>query len=126
MVPATAGAYLLLLRLDRRADIILKGRALTAAPGLYVYAGSANGPGGLKARIARHLKPDKTIRWHADRLSVAASRRLAIAVPGEAECRLLRDLLACGRFEVPFAGFGSSDCRVCPAHLLRLRATVAG
>jgi hypothetical protein len=23
---------------------------------------------------------------------------------------------------VPLAGFGSSDCRVCPAHLLRLDA----
>jgi len=36
--------------------------------GWYAYVGSAYGPGGLAARISRHLRPSKPSHWHLDYL----------------------------------------------------------
>ena len=35
-------------------------------PGFYIYVGSAFGPGGIRARVGRHSRSDKTSRWHID------------------------------------------------------------
>jgi Uri superfamily endonuclease len=72
----------------------------------------------LRARIGRHLRRDKPQRWHVDRLT-AAGRVVGVrAVPGGRECDLVRDLLLVPGVSVPVSGFGSSDCRTCPAHLV--------
>ncbi len=116
---AAPGAYLILLRLDTPLplDIATLGPA-TLTPGCYVYAGSARGPGGLRARVARHLRRDKLRHWHIDHLSEAASEMRAFAVPGGRECALIDALLATKRYTAPVPGFGSSDCRTCTSHLL--------
>jgi Uri superfamily endonuclease len=101
------------------------GRALAA--GWFVYAGSARGPGGLKARLARHLRREKRIRWHIDQLTTRADALLALpfadgpGAPAPTECALIARLLESGLFAPPVNGFGSSDCRACPAHLLAWR-----
>jgi Uri superfamily endonuclease len=46
---------------------------------------------------------------------------LAIAFAGGHECALVQALLARPRFQAGVPGFGSTDCRVCPAHLLTVR-----
>ena len=81
--------------------------------GWYRYTGSARR--NLEARIARHLRKDKALRWHIDWLlaapgvEVVGVRRSALA-----ECSLNRH--AGGRVLV--AGFGASDCRAgCGSHL---------
>ena len=56
-----------------------------------------------------------------DRLTEAAEAMLAIAFAGGHECALLQALLARPRFHAPVAGFGSTDCGACPAHLLTVR-----
>lgn len=122
-LPVEPGAYLLLIELAAplALDIPRLGAA-TLAPGRYAYGGSAYGPGGLRARIGRHLRRDKPPRWHVDRLT-AAGRVIGVrAVPGGRECALVRDLLAVPGTSVPLPGFGSSDCRSCPAHLVMLPA----
>jgi hypothetical protein len=43
-------------------------------------------------------------------------------VPGGRECDLLDRLLKAPGAVVPVPGFGSSDCRTCPAHLVALPA----
>ena len=115
------GAYLLLIELAAPLAIeIPRLGAATLAPGRYAYGGSAYGPGGLKARIGRHLRRDKAPHWHVDRLT-AAGRVIGVRpVPGGQECALLRDLLQVPGAVVPVPGFGSSDCRGCPAHLVML------
>ncbi len=117
------GAYLLLIELA--APLVLGIARLgpaTLAPGRYAYGGSAYGPGGLKARIGRHLRRDKAPHWHVDRLT-AAGRVIGVrAVPGAQECALVRALLELPGASVPIPGFGSSDCRGCPAHLVLLPA----
>ncbi len=117
-VPSETGAYVLLIELG--APLALEVASLPA--GRYAYCGSAYGPGGLRARIGRHLRADKTLRWHVDRLT-AAGRIVAFrAVPGGRECDLLDRLLEAPGAAVPVPGFGSSDCRRCPAHLVALPA----
>ncbi len=119
-MPPAPGAYVLLIELAEPLAVALPGRPeAVLAPGWYAYCGSARGPGGLRARLARHLAADKRRRWHVDRLTMVARRRLAIAFADETtECALAARLAASGRFGHPIPGFGSSDCRTCPSHLL--------
>ncbi len=122
-VPSGPGAYVLLIELDTplALDIASLPRAVLPA-GRYAYCGSAYGPGGLTARISRHLRADKAVRWHVDRLTAAGHIVDFRAVPGGHECDLLDRLLEAPGASVPIPRFGSSDCRACPAHLVALPA----
>jgi Uri superfamily endonuclease len=83
-------------------------------PGLYFYVGSAQR--NLSARLRRHSRQDKPLRWHIDYLSAKAEMLgvITVAGPRERECRLAKRL---GRmFELAAPGFGASDCR-CAGHL---------
>lgn len=119
-MPARRGAYLLAIAVDRTVTGELRGKPYTLPPGTYLYAGSANGPGGIAARVSRHLRRNKKPHWHVDTLTVAAREVTALAFPGGSECALVERLVKAG-YEAPLPGFGSSDCRSCPAHLLRLQ-----
>lgn len=113
------GAYLLAIRLVQPLPIELRRlKAATLSPGLYLYAGSAYGPGGMAARLARHFRKDKPVHWHVDRLTVAADGLAALAIEGGDECRLVAQLLETGWCGTALDGFGSTDCRTCPSHLL--------
>jgi len=120
-LPAGPGTYGLLLRLPESVSLGLPrlGNPVLA-PGLYLYCGSANGPGGVRARLGRHLRRDKILRWHIDYLSGAAAEIAGIVVPEANECGLLGRASAFPGTKMPVPGFGSSDCRICPAHLLLL------
>jgi len=125
--PAEPGAYTLAITLGAPLALTIPrfaGRRLGA--GLYVYAGSAHGPGGLRARLGRHLKRQKARRWHVDHLTAVATDVHALAVLEARECDLLVHLLAGGGFSVPLPGFGASDCRTCPTHLLHWSPTATG
>ncbi|MCC7168396.1 MAG: GIY-YIG nuclease family protein [Rhodospirillales bacterium] len=115
------GAYLLIVRLERSVTIGAgRMRGARLPPGLYAYAGSAWGPGGIEARLARHRRPDKRIHWHIDHLTNRAASIASLAFAGEPECKLMDRLLALKGVTIPAPGFGASDCRHCPAHLVRL------
>lgn len=81
--------------------------------GRYTYTGSAKRA--FEARIARHLRAEKALRWHIDHLLTAPGVRvLAVRRSRVPECRLNRS--SPGTVTVP--GFGASDCRAgCGAHL---------
>jgi Uri superfamily endonuclease len=114
--PAVSGAYLLLVTLPRPLRIALPRRPeATLQPGRFIYAGSARGPGGLRARLARHQHAGKTLHWHIDRITVAATVLGAWIVPGGEECAFVTAL---AHLPVPLPGFGSTDCRRCASHLL--------
>ena len=118
-LPATAGAYVLYFMIGspRRLAIRTLGNPLLPE-GAYAYCGNARGPGGIRARVRRHLASRKRRHWHVDHLP--ANRCIAVAVlPGGSECRLVDGFLAAGS-SVPVPGFGSSDCQRCPAHLVKL------
>ena len=87
--------------------------------GEYVYTGSARR--NLEARIARHLRSEKTLRWHIDYLLTAPGVRVhRVLRSDENECLLVQR--SGGEVVVP--RFGASDCRSgCVSHLRRLRAS---
>ncbi len=114
-IPACAGAYVLVIDLAKSIKVAVGGRAPCALPaGRYLYCGSARGPGGLKARIARHMRRGKPVRWHVDHLTEHGAVRGAFVFPGGAECALAARL---SHLPAPMPGFGSSDCRRCASHL---------
>ncbi len=119
-MPKSPGAYILIVDLDRPLRMespSMKGAVLE--PGTYAYCGSAHGPGGIGARVRRHLRRDKKPHWHIDRLTGAGKITQVHAVPGASECALLERILCLPGTGVPVPGFGSTDCRSCPAHLAR-------
>jgi Uri superfamily endonuclease len=96
---------------------------VTLTAGQYAYVGSAHGPGGLRARVGRHLRVQKPRHWHIDYLTaeVPVQHVFALASAERLECTWVARLLGLNGADVPAPGFGSSDCRRgCPAHLLRL------
>jgi len=106
------------LREETAIDVGALGR-VRFLPGRYVYTGSARR--GVRARVLRHCRPDKPMRWHLDYL-LPRGRLVGIeAFPAAEgpECTLNREALALPEADVPARGFGASDCR-CPAHLVRV------
>ena len=89
-------------------------------PGCYAYVGSALGPGGLEARISRHLRCGKRRHWHIDYLLESADvvRIWTITGNQRLECTLAR-LFATFRGARVVTGFGASDCN-CVSHLVAL------
>ena len=87
-------------------------------PGVHFYVGSAQR--NLSARLERHSKKNKVLRWHIDYLSAKSDMLGAIIFPGprKLECTLAKDLG--GMFELAVPGFGASDCR-CGGHLFYAR-----
>ncbi len=78
-LPEAPGAYVLLIGLARPLELpIARLSRPTLAPGNYVYCGSARGPGGLAARVGRHLRQDKRPHWHVDHLTAVPDRRIGM------------------------------------------------
>ena len=56
-LPVEGGSYSLFFTLDTSIRLPIKSlNEPSLFPGTYVYAGNAYGPGGLRARVHRHLK----------------------------------------------------------------------
>ena len=119
-IPAAHGAYVVVVALSRPLPLRLPRIAAKLLPGRYAYCGSAYGPGGLRARLARHLKQGKALRWHVDHLTEAGHVSALVALPDGKECDLRAALQAEPGVTAPIPGFGSSDCRRCASHLLAL------
>jgi Uri superfamily endonuclease len=124
VIPALPGTYALVMRCtaSRRLAIGRLG-ALEAAPGYYIYTGSALGPGGLAARVRRHLRTSHIVHWHVDYLRpVLSIDEVWYCVDGARhEHAWALGLAALPGVSIPLARFGASDCR-CPAHLFHTAA----
>jgi Uri superfamily endonuclease len=115
--PSLPGAYVIAIELAEPVMGTLCGRAAIDLPaGRYLYCGSANGPGGLKARLSRHFRRGKSVRWHIDQLTERGSVVGSWISPGGNECELVRRFT---QLPIPIPGFGSSDCAKCRSHLLQ-------
>ncbi|MCQ4188591.1 GIY-YIG nuclease family protein [Methylocystis suflitae] len=112
--PAALGAYALWLRLEGPLEVQAGKRKGLLPTGDYLYCGSANGPGGLRARLARHMRPHKRVHWHIDQVTAEARLLGAFVEEQGDECALSAAL---ADLPIPIPGFGSSDCRRCAAHL---------
>ncbi|PKR55886.1 GIY-YIG nuclease family protein [Thalassospira marina] len=121
LLPRAAGAYILAIAV--RQPVTLTQRQFAhqcLVPGIYFYCGSARGPGGIAARVKRHCATSKKPHWHVDALTTLPTGQVTacLTIEGGDECRLRAQLCDDFGLIASIAGFGSSDCRDCPAHLL--------
>lgn len=125
-LPDCQGTYVLLLEACRWTRLTIgKFGQLPLQPGCYLYVGSAHGPGGIRARVGRHLKSGKSLRWHIDYLR-EWSRPIVIWYTCDSrplEPIWVDALSEVNGITVPMTGFGASDhsgrthlyfCRRCP------------
>jgi Uri superfamily endonuclease len=122
--PAPAGApllYVVLTYVPRRTALPVGSLgAVSLERGWYAYVGSA--ARARRARVARHLAPDKPLRWHADYLFAAfPGRRAWLVDGGRGECELAEGLARLPGAERRPPRFGAGDCR-CAGHLIHFAA----
>jgi Uri superfamily endonuclease len=117
VLPVDTGLYQLVIRLPRKAVIRVGAKGTHRFPaGIYVYTGSARR--NLGARLERHLRREKRLRWHIDYL-LERAQVVAAGVylhEGNAECRLSQWVGGLPGASSVMRGFGSSDCH-CQTHL---------
>ncbi len=119
-LPPAGGTYALFFFLPQSQEIAVgKLGCLFFPAGAYVYVGSAQGSGGLRARIKHHLRIADRPRWHIDYFRPHADLiGFWFVVGGEAlECAWSQRLGRIDHARVIAPGFGAADCRKgCPAH----------
>jgi Uri superfamily endonuclease len=123
-LPAVPGTYVLWLHIAQQVSVrVGKLGTITIPPGMYAYVGSAHGPGGLRARVQRHMRPDKPIHWHIDAVTALVPVKAIWFEPSpeRLECVWARTLAALPGVTAPCPGFGSSDCR-CESHFFSVPA----
>ena len=118
-VQPSPGTYALLLSFATD-ELIQVGRLgnLRLQPGFYVYIGSALGSGGVRGRLAHHMRPAERFHWHIDYLQ-KETKLEAVWFCYNRKSRehdWARRFAAMPEASVPMAGFGSSDCD-CESHL---------
>lgn len=118
-VPNDPGTYVLLLESGNCLEVkVGKLGVVRMHPGYYLYVGSALGPGGLRARLARHAREKKSHHWHIDYL-VPHTHILEIWYTDDArkiEHQVVGLISSVLKVDLPLVGFGSSDCG-CESHL---------
>ena len=121
-IPNLPGSYVIVGNLASEVDFAIKSLAnLHFVPGIYCYCGSAYGPGGLRARIKRHLTKNTKKFWHFDYFKGYLDIiEIWWQAGGENdECKAARLLADEAQADVPVKGFGASDCHnACQAHLV--------
>jgi len=137
-IPVLPGAYAVQFTLVLSHTITIGSLGKVHLPqGEYIYLGSARGPGGLRARLARHLDQQPAKRhWHIDYLH-ATNRACAFCyvtdqeieihpILNPIECIWSQALNAHPRSFIPVPGFGAGDClSVCSAHLIAFPPTTS-
>jgi Uri superfamily endonuclease len=121
-LPASRGVYVLQLYVAHPQPLMIGRLGQSSLPvGHYFYVGSAQGAGGLRARVGRHLRGAGTLHWHIDYLrAVSEVQAVFYTVTDRAlECEWSQALVQLPHAFIPVPHFGASDCRSgCAAHLV--------
>lgn len=120
LIPSTPGTYALYLYLPSQETFQVGQLGTFSFPaGSYIYTGSAFGPGGLHARLNRHLHTRKRRFWHIDYLLTSVNIFGVYYLESEHryECLWSQSLTTQPDVFIPAPGFGSSDCGICITHL---------
>ncbi len=107
------GTYVIVMHARRDAKLVVGRLGSVQLPrGYYLYVGSAFGSGGLRARVLRHCRREKKVRWHIDylRSHVDVIEVWYTQDPKRRE-QCWTELLARSGLSQPIPGFGSSDSR---------------
>ena len=118
------GTYVVLLVPQQQGTIQI-GRlgplTLNGVEEVFLYVGSALGPGGVAARCRHHHRIASRPHWHLDALRPYCDLIGVWVTYGQErlEHRWAQALSALPGARWPLPRFGASDCR-CPAHLIAL------
>jgi Uri superfamily endonuclease len=120
-LPRGPGCYVLLVLAEGPVRVGAKTFQGTLAPGLYLYVGSAGGPGGLRARLLRHFRRRKRIHWHIDWLTTSPNAKPIAAAYCTGPWGVEAEAEASGCLEAkgykPIKGFGATDDPHTATHL---------
>jgi Uri superfamily endonuclease len=114
------GTYVLIFHcMSSQTVMVGKWGQLDLSPGFYLYVGSAFGPGGLKSRISRHFRIQKSSHWHIDYLR---DHMILDSVwysydKQKLEHNWAKHLSVMAEMDA-INGFGCSDCK-CNSHFFR-------
>lgn len=87
--------------------------------GMYIYVGSAKR--NIVARINRHKRVQKPLRWHFDYLRPFGQvTKIITYEKASGECELAEKIRKEVGGSFPIIRFGSTDCR-CTSHLIYIR-----
>lgn len=117
------GSYQIYLYISKDIEVKIGSLGLCSFPeGRYIYTGSAMK--NLAQRIARHQKKIKKRHWHIDYLlenhnTVIEKIEIFPSLIKE-ECDKNMELIEKQKAISIIKKFGSSDCKKCPSHLLKL------
>jgi len=106
--------YQLNIRISQPVTIVIGRLGTYHFPaGNFVYTGSAKR--NMEARVARHLRAEKTLRWHIDYLLCAPGVSVTgVERSAQPECEVNQGTAG----SMPVAGFGAGDCMGgCGSHL---------
>jgi Uri superfamily endonuclease len=122
-----SGCYQIRIKVSKNISLNIGALGLCSFhKGYYIYTGSALK--NLYQRVDRHKRINKKMHWHIDYLLAHPSVQLidVITHPSEIreECFYNQQLINQGA-EVPVKGFGSSDCKVCLSHLLKVEKFIS-
>lgn len=120
------GTYILIFAIFPSVEINVGSLGVRKFPiGYYSYTGSALGRGStsLSNRISRHLRDEKTERWHIDFLlknrSVCVEAVIIVPSDERLECKVNQLLKSQLKAKIVVPNFGASDCHSkCASHLL--------
>jgi Uri superfamily endonuclease len=116
------GTYALLFECKSPFKVVVgKLGPVRISTGYWVYVGSAFGPGGLRSRLAHHLKSSPRPHWHLDYIKNAL-HLLKIWTTTDAVKREHEWAAAFSTLKDasrPIAKFGATDC-ACRSHLIHL------
>jgi sugar fermentation stimulation protein A len=116
-----SGSYQIIIKVKKDTEIPIGALGIiTFIKGYYIYTGSAMK--NLYQRVERHKRKRKKLRWHIDHLlnneSVEILDILVYPSKAKEECERNQKLLNTENSKIIAKGFGSSDCRICPTHLV--------
>ncbi len=120
-LPSSRGGYVLVFKLNKSIHLNLLKKQTEFPSSYYAYIGSAGGPGGLRARILRHVSLNKRIWWHIDKLTTLPDTSFLMLfyttkIWGVYFERKISECLNSEKLRY-IKGFGSSDDRKSPSHL---------
>jgi Uri superfamily endonuclease len=131
VLPHQTGIYALILELIQLRELAIGRMGRFEFPaGFYIYLGSAQGPGGIRGRLGRHLRGAYKPHWHIDFLRIESEIRGYGYVLDNGDSRLapteccwFQKLAAIPNTKIPVPKFGASDCQSgCRAHLIHFPA----
>jgi Uri superfamily endonuclease len=118
-----SGSYAIIYYLSNTSEMqTLRFGSIKLKPGYYVYSGSAKK--NLVHRVRRHIRKEKTLKWHVDYFSILADviPKKVFLFESKSECEINQHFKNLGG-SIIIDKFGATDCKSkCGSHFLYFKS----